>query len=212
MRRVAELGDLAKTVARRSCNLREHVRGLALPIGAPEDRIIAYTAIEALNLWSEFVRSYYLSCCLGCRCRSGTPVTVGHGFTTIEAAIGFAVTTIKSSRKSSGPWTRRDEPDWKVPHTLLKMLEEIDASNLDMARTALSYQTRVFKDLPTVRNFFAHRQEDTAKKVVAVAHSNGMSSRRRPAELMCTRLPNHPQNLLAGWLDDIRIVAIELCG
>lgn len=211
MRWSPELDVLARQAARRSSKLRLLVQDLSPPVGSSEVRIVAYTTIEALNLWAEFERSYYISCCLGCRNRGGRPVTVTATIISVQDAIEFAVRTTRSSTKATGPWKRRDEPDWLSPEILLKLLRALNSSNLATAQAALSYPSRVFKDLPTVRNFFAHRHEETARKVASVAHSHGLSSRRRPEELMCTRLPSRPENILTDWLDAIRIVAVALC-
>jgi hypothetical protein len=84
-------------------------------------------------------------------------------------------------------------------------------SNLVSIQNAFAYQTTAFDDLRTVRNFFAHRNEETASKVVAVARKNGISPWFRPADAICSRAFSRPQSLVADWLDDIRVAIEALC-
>lgn len=205
------LWHLSRSVERRAVALRQLVEGLPTTPSPVADRLVAYTTIEALNLWAQFSRAFYLACCFGAVSRSGQPVSVAIYFGTRDDALTHAVRTMGSSRKSGPPWTRRDEPTWHDPNVVLKLLGSLKASNLGNVQGAFGYQTRVFRDLPTVRNFYAHRNEETARKVGTLARRFGQSSRRRPTELMCTRLGNRPQTILADWLDDIRNVVVLVC-
>jgi hypothetical protein len=174
--------------------------------------VVAYAAIEAHNLWASFARAFYLSCVLRATRETGIPITItAPGLLTTSDAIQYAVRLLKPRLTTGPPFTRRDEPVWHDPNTLLKLLSSLGASNLLEVQAALSYPTKVFRLLPTVRNFFAHRNEETAQKSSGVARSLGLSGKLKPGEVLCSVLPGRPQNVLADWLDDLRAVMTLLC-
>jgi hypothetical protein len=109
------------------------------------------------------------------------------------------------------PWNRREEPTWHERQTLLKLSSILGASNDSQIQAALSYKTWVFADLPVFRNFFAHRNDETAKRARALASHYTVSSQLRPSEILCSVAPGRPQRVLADWLDDLRNVVDLLC-
>jgi len=212
MRPVRLLGDLERVATRRALTLRTLVHHYPTAVGSKEDRVVSYVAIEALNLWASFVRSYYLSCVLGVKTRAGLKITISMpGISTASDAVIFSIRRMKPGVNTAQKLYRRDEPAWHEPHTILTLLAALGSSNLSQVHAALGYRTSAFKHLPTFRNFFAHRNEDTAKKTVQIARSYGISTKLRPSEILCTRLGRRPQNVLADWLDDVRNVIGLLC-
>jgi hypothetical protein len=158
MTQSGDLASLRRCGTKRALRLRSLVEKYRPPIENVDDRTIAFVAIEALNLWATFVRSFYLSCVHNARRESGSRVMVSvTGLQSDAAAIAFSVSVIKVAR--------RGEPIWHDPGTLSKLLRAVGASNLTQVQAAISSQPYVFKALPTVRNFFAHRSLITAQKV-----------------------------------------------
>lgn len=210
MRPVTCLKTLRVAAMRRDRRLKNLVDSFSLPVTAERDRVVAFVTIETLNLWASFARAYYLSCLLGAKRDTGqrVKVTVPSIRTTTDA-IAFAMNLLKP--KKTPPWGRRDEPSWHDPRNLLKLLTECGASNLIQAQAAFSYPTSVFRDLPVVRNFFAHRNEESVRKTADVARSLGVSATLRPSEILCSRLRSRPQNVLSDWLDDLSNVIESLC-
>jgi hypothetical protein len=196
---------------KRAILLRSVVEHYSPPLRADQLRAVAYVAIETQNLWASFARAYYLSCALKAKTEAGLKVTITQaGITAGTDAIAFALKLLK-------PWItathvmRREEPTWQDTHNILRLFTAIGASNSIQVQTALSYPTRVFELLPSMRNFFAHRNDETARKAATVATSLGISSRIRPEDMLSFVLPGRPQNVLADWLDDIRAVIALLC-
>jgi hypothetical protein len=212
MQRVAWLGRLEEVAIRRALRLRSLVDTYSVPVPSDQDRIVSYVTIEALNLWASFARAYYVSSVLGARISAGGKVTVQkRGIRTPGDAITFSVQRLGPRRRAAGPWKRRDEPAWHTPSTLLTLFEDLGASNLKEVQRAFGYQTRVFGQLPTFRNFFAHRNEESAEKTAQIARAYGLSPRLRPSEVLCSRTVGRPQNILADWLDDLRNVMQLMC-
>lgn len=212
MRRVPRLGKLQVLATRRALRLRSLVDSYALPVTSDCDRSVSYVAIEALNLWASFARSYYLSCLLGTKQVDGTGVTITiPGIQNVGDAMTFSIRTMKLRLRTGRPRKRRDEPTWHEPHTLLRLLGSVGASTLPNVHAAFAYPTAVFLHLPTFRNFFAHRNEDTARKTARIARRYGLSPKLRPSEILCSKTTGRPQNILADWLDDLRNVIQLMC-
>lgn len=213
MRPVSHLSKLRKTGTRRCLFLKSVVHSLMLPIDASGDRLITCVALETLNLWSSFARAFYISSVLGAKDCYGQRINIASGrMRSTASAINHAVITLKPFKQGTGPpWARRDEPTWHAPQTLLILLQGLAASNLRSVQIAFSYPTNLFDMLPTFRNFFAHRNEETARKVTSKARSLALSTQLSASEVLCTRLPGRPQHIISDWLDDLRAIMDYMC-
>jgi hypothetical protein len=178
-------------------------RGLGSPATFAIDEQVSFLTIEASNLWAGFSKAFFLSCVFRAKRESGRRVVSTQVFPRTTDAISFAIAEIN-------PALGR-EPNWADPNILLILLQRAGVSNYAEALAALAVPTTVFRDLPTMRNFFAHRGEVTARKTKRVARSAGLSGDLRPSDIMCSRRPGRPQNLLADWIDDMRNVIDLIC-
>lgn len=212
MNAVSALDCLGEKATRRLFRLRGLIDTFAPPIQTEKDRVVAFAAIEALNLWDSFARSYYLSCVFGAKLRSGSAVRLSlAGLRTADAAVRSAMASAGRRAPIGGLIRRRDEPSWHDVQLLLKLFQYVGASHLAQLQSALSYPTDVFRFLPTVRNFFAHRNRDTAHKVRDAAPLLGVLGPSKPSDIVCSWRANRPQNILADWLDDMRTVILLMC-
>jgi len=212
MKPVRRLKKLRIIASRRAMRLKSLINACVVPITSDGDRVVAFVVIEALNLWASFARAYYLSCVLKATTEAGGRVAIVNStIRTVTDALGFSVKLFKPHVRSSGPFSRREEPAWHDTSNLLKVLTSLGASNIAQVQAALSYPTSVFKQLPVARNFFAHRNEDTARKTTGIARDLGLSVNARPSEMLCEKAKGRPQNVLADWLDDLRIVIELMC-
>jgi hypothetical protein len=66
-------------------------------------------------------------------------------------------------------------------------------------------------DVVVFRHFFAHPSENTARQAQLLGPRYGQSSTKPPAEIVCGVGPGRPQNVLADWIDDIRITIDYMC-
>ncbi len=211
MRREAHLADLIGKVSRRTLLLRELVRYRTLPISGEDERFLSYVAIETLNLWVLFARSFFLSTALQARTSTGAKITIRvPGIKTEEDALTFAVHIERPwLRSRPGPWTHREEPNWLDRAVLDRVTAALLPSNIASLRRGLAYTTRALQDLPTFRNYYAHKGKETADKARSLARAYALSPTLRPSELLTSRQYGRPQCILADWLDDIRNV-VEL--
>ena len=174
---------------------------------------ISYATIEGGNNWANFIRSFYLSMVIGTKRESGRKIQLGNQPASINNAIGIAVRHCRKSAipNSRGIWRRRDEPAWFQPNILIALAKIIQADNLAELYSAFSIQTRVFADLPVFRNFFAHRNQQTAETAARKAPNYGIPSNRHPEDILMSRALGRPQPIILDWLDDLKIVCEMLC-
>lgn len=200
-----ELQQLSTQFRRRAARLLPLVKFVKPPIDASNDRNIAHVAIELVNAWSSFARAFYISCALRAYTASGTRVSVTvAGITTPSDALSLAMKRLKNWNK---PFVRRQEPSWHEIRNIITLIAAIGASNTPTVVAALSYPTHAFRCLPTVRNFYAHRNLDTAQKCRGLAATLPVASAWRPSALLVQRDYTRPNNLLSEWITDVTTVA-----
>lgn len=182
------------------------------------DRRIAYAIIECINAWSVFAREYYLSCSLiSAKTINGIPVTSTiQRFSSERDAILYSIQHLKPTlyarASASSSISPRDEPTWHETRTLIVISNQLGWNNLATISSSFSYPTTFFEHCPTVRNFFAHRNKETAAKVVRLASRPPYSATvKSAAEFVGVRLPGRGQTLIEEWIEDLRLVSHGIC-
>ncbi len=211
MRRCKLLRRLRKTLNRRISRLEQRLKSISVS-GANQDRevVVAYLAIEALNAWAMFSRSFYLSCVLGAKTERKKQVT----FTmAISDPLGAAITCCNrwAVLTASGVWHRRDEPAWHDPTVLMRVCGNLGCSIQVQIGEAFSINQNVFKDLPVFRNFFAHRNEQTSQAARNIAPRYTLPSSLSPSEILLAVSPRASNSVMLEWLTEINITAEFLC-
>lgn len=212
MRPTAHIDKLRRAARRRVGHLRFLCDGLDLPLQPEWEVVIAHTVIEALNVWSGFCRSYYLSVASGAKDCSGHRVTTEVAIQSRDHALTLAIHEIRPDRRGRmGPWQHWDEPRWHQVDHFLRSLQAIMPSSIGAVYGALGRPTRVFTDLPVFRNYYAHKQEKTAKDALALAVHYALPRPASPSQLLCSRPQGAGQPILHEWLDDLRLVVQGIC-
>jgi len=210
MRRCKRLRRLRKTLIRRVARLERRIRAITGVVGHKDrDMVVAHVAIEALNAWTVFSRSYYLSCVLGALTERKKYVTVAP----TADPIGAAITCINSWARptTAGAWHRRDEPAWHDPNILMRVCGNVSCSIQTEIGAAFSLNQNVFNHLPVFRNFFAHRNGDTSRAARSIAARYTLPSHLSPTELLLSVSPGATEIVLVDWLAEILITAEFLC-
>jgi len=197
-------------------NVERHQRRFRMVTAAtdPRDRDagVALAAIDVLNTWSNFARAYWFSA-------FGTPrTTLGRSITSSRPLVasdplGFAVLTFRPNAQpnSYGRWDTRSEPTWHDPQTLLRLTSEAGLSCFADVAAAFSVNSRVFYDLPVLRNYFAHRNQETYYAALRVAPLNSVPTPKRPSEILTSVPATSTQSLFLNWLGDFDLVADYCC-
>jgi hypothetical protein len=209
-----QLNKLHKAATNRIAKLRSLVSHYSGPVTAEKDRVISWAVIDALNLWSGFLRAYYLSGAITTKNKQGARIVfTSRKFPSAEAAMRFAI-VMKKKPAFTGPISsRRDEPSWHDAGILVDLLNKLKVSNLSQVRAAFSTSSGFIAELAVLRNFYAHRCDETSRKAARVGVRLGLTAtpRLRASEIMCSRLPARPQNVITDWLDDMKNVIDVLC-
>jgi len=173
------------------------------------DVVVAYVAIEALNAWALFSRSFYLSCALGALTERKKIVVT----TSTPDPLGAAITCFSSRARpnAQGFWHRRDEPPWHDPNVLMKVCGNLGCSIRVQIGNAFSLSQNVFNDLPVFRNFFAHRNGQTSQAAQNVAPRYMLPTHLSPTELLLSVSPGATERVILEWLTEMLITAEFLC-
>lgn len=199
------------------CGRLEKIRRLAaLALKSSDidkERLIGYVAIEALNTWDNFLRAYYLSCTINCKTITGTKITNTIGPSSFNDAIGSSIRCLSINKHPNalGLWNRRDEPKWHDIGSFLKICQNLGVSNINDIRSALSTGSKVYTDLLTIRNFYAHRNKDSEQKVMNIAPHYSISATFRPTKILCSNPLGRPQPLILDLIDDLLITVELMC-
>jgi hypothetical protein len=181
--------------------------------GNAVDRATAYVVIEAANLWAAYCRALFLSSAYGGRDSSGPVLPPGKRLPTEEAAITFAIGSVKPNvlKMRKPPWTAYDEPAWRVPKQFNAAMIALGARNAATVGKALSTSSPVLQEIPTFRHFYAHRSKATVAETGNVALAYSVPATQHPTEVARTYQASLGESLLEAWLRDLdSIVALTV--
>ena len=218
MRAVSRLPTLQSVLRRRCARLEVLAQRVAHESNAACGSHVAYLAIESLTTWSNFIRSYFLSCTV-LRARLGSGARVTHMDPSIvdeRSALLKAISIVRQETLADAQNGQsvhpRFEPIWHEKRTLERLSDELRFSNDPEVLAALSHQTTFFAHLPPIRNFFAHRSRRAANTVAAIATQGyGLVGLSHPVDLVNKRFSGRPTTLMVEWLMDMRSIGDELC-
>lgn len=126
----------------------------------------------------------------------------------VEAATDLTVYALRP--KLAGQhrvWQKFELPDWQNKSDLSKTVQAVCPAVWPAVDSALSYQTRVLFDLPTMRNYYAHKAERAARSARGLRTHYGLTRVISPAELLCTPPRGGAiEVLLNEWLSDLTAI------
>ena len=212
MRTVQHVVRLREPVLRRFSRISNILKEERLRRPDPiKERAVAYAIVELLNTWSEFARALFLSYALGASDSQGVSVTHNiHNMHSVEDALFEASSFSNPSRRLSRPVRRRFEPTWHHRSTLTRLSTHFGFSNLSAINNGLSVQTRSFDDLPTIRNFYSHKNADTFKSAIGVARYYVVPQPMHPTELVLSVASGRSQSIGEDWVSDLQNVIVAL--
>lgn len=214
MHRERQCRRLERSARHRIAILSRHLESISANTSVQDcESIIARSTIDLLNTWSNFCRSFYLSCMMGCRSNSGVRIQPPVCVSNINDAVGLAVRLHNphATPNASGIWHRRTEPPWHDTSFLLRLFQHQSISNRVDVGHALSAGSRAFLDLPVFRNYFGHRNQSTADATRARALLNSVAPQKRPSDILLSRAVGRHQPLIDDWLSDIDFTIEYMC-
>jgi hypothetical protein len=211
MHRAKSLRTLRAALRRRLNRLEQRLKATASMNNSDRDMTVAYVAIEALNAWSLFARSFYLSCAIGAKTERKKYITLTAPPTTDH--LGVAITHYKKNAtpNTAGQWHRRDEPAWHDPNVVMTVCANVGCSIQAGIEASFSLKQNVFNDLPVFRNFFAHRNEGTSRAASNITVRYALPSSLPPSEALLAVSPGTATPIMLDWLDELNITAEFIC-
>jgi hypothetical protein len=211
MQRTKRLRKLRMALKWRLFRLEKRLRGLSATSDRPEREIVvSYVAVEALNAWAMFSRSFYMSLDLDVVTERNKKITL-----TAPAAdhLGEAIKHYKkhAAPNSAGVWHRRDEPAWHDPNVLMTVCQNRGCSIQTQLVASFSLAQNVFNDLPVCRNFFAHRNESSSNAARNIAPRYTLPTYLPPCDLLLSVSPGASVSVLLAWMDEMNITAEFIC-
>ncbi len=168
--------------------------------------MLSFLAIETANMWAQYSLCLYLSAAFGARDSYGRRAVANPSSTT-AAAIDLSVYAMRPKlRGHKRQWTRQELPDFQNKGHLTKCLNYIGASFSPTVDAAVSYKSRVLSDLPTMRNFYAHKSRSAAVSASLLGRNYGITRSLSPHDLLCTVPPAGGDILLREWLADLTAI------
>ena len=216
------LTALERRLEARISRLRFLARGCGVPYGSnyvtETGRMYSYIAIESMNCWTLFARNFIISSALGAATRNNGRVTSSvNRQSTVQDVVIDAAIVIRPWLGRAGRPTQinpREEPTWHDPAVLVRLCTSLHLSNLNTVSQALALNATFTRDLPTVRNYFAHKNADTAEKVRRIGRQYGISPyagnslrKKTPIAVISSPGIGRPQSILRDWLDEIETIA-----
>lgn len=180
--------------------------GVALPLTPESRRLLSFVIVEAANLWAQYSRSFYYSIALGARDAGGRRLLVTPA-PSFDVATDLAVHTLHPKLAGqTRSWKSYEMPDWQNKGHLSRLVRTLAPAVWPDVDRAVSYPTRVLSDLPTMRNFYAHKAERAARSARNLRSHYGITTTLSPHELLCTPPTPASDVLVNEWLLDLAAI------
>lgn len=177
----------------------------------------SFIVINLLTYWSNFCKYYYISCALGAKSGKNGYFHSAFAIQDENTAIGLSIVASHTPSRlrnlnpnTQGVWPKKDEPKWYVSSDYMKLFQNSDITNYNIVDSAFSFGFKVFNDLPTFRNYYAHRNRQTSRSASMIASKYQISTTRKPTDILLTPISNN-QCLLSTWIREIVFVIKFLC-
>jgi hypothetical protein len=213
MHAVSDLAKLHDAVQYRLKRIKDRFASVAARPLTDRNMVVTTCVIELDNMNICALREFTISSLRRARTVRRHRVTVNRPFgreTEIAAYILSVVNTVKFSRTTPTDLNRNEEPTVRDPKDTEKVLINCGASNLPSLQRALALNVGVFRDLSTVRNFYAHRNENTCRKVRDKARALGAPPVSHPDELVQSAIAGRPVSIFEDWMGEAELFFDEL--
>lgn len=212
------LVDLLEKKLSRLQLLKDLERAVRLKPWREQDRALLYVGVESLNLWTQFCKTYTIECSRGTRNLSGNTwrsatfpsrepddivfhVSVKHGHLDVR----------KLPANAPRRATFNQQPTWRQLDVVQKCCQTLSIGNEQPIRLALGLGATFLRELHHVRNFAAHKCEETRIKVDRVAAGRGIFSKSDLPSIMLAPGQGAPTTT-AQWLGEMETAMSLMCG
>lgn len=203
------LGRLHDAAQHRLQRLRKLQIGIGGLPSSERSIKLAHIAIELDNLNICTFREFMISTIRRAKTLSGRRISVNQSLGPEEEIGAFALSVLNpvKFRNMRNPRivSKADEPTFRDPKELEKILTACAASNLPSLQNALALNSTLFRDLKCLRHFYAHRCNDTFRKVSRYAATIGILNLSHPDQILTHVITGRPHSILEDWFSDAEI-------
>lgn len=156
-------------------------------VGPEQDRLLVFLAIELLNLWQSFCRTYALYAGAGLRSASNdywAASVPGVSTDTKEEVRRLLVSC--HGKNAKRPTNPMDEPTWRDLAILKRCCETLNTGAVQSVNLAIGLPGSFRRELHHARNFAAHKGEDTHRKLQSVSLQRGLVPTKGLSLMMAT--------------------------
>ena len=200
-------GDLRKVRDRlvwRALRLEAFASNVLPQEAQTRERAASYYSIELSNAWDGFARCFSLSVIVGARSPSGPEFAkLAVPCRSEQEALKEAFRVRNPHRPVPAKVKHRDEPDWYDVDVLLDLAGSLGFSNQPRVRLAAGFPKQPLDTLRTIRNYYAHKSESTAARMVTLGRQLGFGALARPSDLLFLKVP-------ASHLENFRLLSRDL--
>ncbi|WP_210166256.1 hypothetical protein [Methylobacterium sp. Leaf102] len=176
---------------------------------AQQNALLSFCVVELdniiINLHREFLVSALSTKCVTC---GGAQVTHNQSLASSDEAMLYVMSVLEPNRfkknyKSTVVLSRRDETKIRDPLKLQTLSIDCRLSNYNSIVNALSLNSTVFAEIAVFRNFYAHRNSQTAKAVFAFCRNLGIATVDDAWDAVTLQPPGRPLNIYQSWITDL---------
>lgn len=174
------------------------------------EELLLFIAVEATNLWTQFCKSYAIRSARGMTSLSGArwrSPTVG-GLSSEEIRAHLVITHGNGRRRPSDPL---NEPTWRKLDIVERCCTSLDVGNQGSIARAISYGSSFTSELPEVRNFAAHKCENTRLRLDRIAARRGYPSKADLSHVMLSPSSSGFGTVALEWLTEMERTMKAMC-
>lgn len=176
---------------------------------------VGYIAINLLNCWSNFVRTYFISCASGAVSPSGGVITssLSTGAAKFNHLLGSAVRHFRpgATPRADGTWDSRDEPTWHDSATIIALANAYNFSNKADISAAFTFGYTAHRNLVVFRNYYGHKNQSTLRKAQNLAPTYSIPSNMKPTDILLSSPSLTSGSLLEVWTTELSDTIEYLC-
>jgi len=167
---------------------------------------LGYLAIELDNLVISVLREFTMSTIRQARTRLGVRIKVNNPIGPEGEIAAYVLSILNPVRfqKLAQPVAIGvdDEPTVRDPKEIEKVLLHAGATNIQSLQNALALNSGLFKNLKSLRHFYAHRGKDTFRKASLNAANMGILNINHPDDVLMHVVAGKPYTVLEDWFVD----------
>lgn len=174
---------------------------------------MSFLIINFTNLISNFHKAFFLSCARNPKGSNRKTSICFHNYRDDNILLGMIITKYKPGArpKADGSWGRRDEPNRYDLEHISYGLSCIASLKLYDLRVVEGLSFSVYRDLPTFRNFYAHRNAKTQAAARGLLPDYVIAPRLHPTVSLLESPNNRSVSLIEDWMDEFEISVNILC-